>query len=94
LRKRELIAYVYKEIEAEAELDDGQRVAALTYVADYDHAQFAGGLSLEETLAVIRRSSGRSGANVEYVLSAHAELENLGIEDEALWRVCEGLKEG
>jgi glutathione-specific gamma-glutamylcyclotransferase len=91
LRERELITYVYREIEAPALLDDGRRVDVLTYVADHDNPQFAGALPQDEALAVIRRSRGKGGANVDYVLNTRAELSRLGIEDAELDAICERL---
>jgi glutathione-specific gamma-glutamylcyclotransferase len=91
LRERELPSYVYLEIETPALLDDGRRVNALTYVADHDNPQFAGALPEDEMLAIIRRSKGKSGLNVDYVLNTHAELRRLDIEDAELDAICERL---
>ncbi len=81
LREREMVSYVYREVMAETLLDDGRRVAALTYVADHENPQFAGALPEEEALEIIRRSFGKSGPNLDYVLNTRAELLRLEIED-------------
>ncbi len=91
LRERELVSYVYLEIEAPAVLDDGRHVIVLAYVADHANPQFAGVLPDEEALRVIRRSTGKSGPNVDYVLNTRAELLRLGIEDPELEALCEKL---
>ena len=91
LRERELVTYVYREIETPAALDDGRRVSALAYVADHENPQFAGVLPDDEALGVIRRSHGKSGPNVDYVLNTRAELHRLGIEDAELDAICARL---
>jgi len=91
LRARELVTHVYREIEAPAVLDNGERIVATTYVADVAHPQFAGEPSREETLRIVRRSQGKSGPNVDYVLNTRAELAKLGIDDEELDWLCERL---
>jgi cation transport protein ChaC len=92
LRERELVSYVYREIFASVTLADGARASALAYVADDENPQFAGAIPLEDTLRIIRRSRGRSGPNIDYVLNTHAELNRLGIEDEELAALCVALE--
>jgi len=45
----------------------------------------------DEALGVIRRSHGKSGPNVDYVLNTRAELHRLGIEDSELDAICARL---
>ena len=92
LRARELITNVYLETEVVAVLESGEPVRAKTYVADVVHSQYAGRLSLERTLEIVRRASGRNGSNAEYVLNTRAHLEMLGIDDPELDWLCERLR--
>jgi len=92
LRERELVSYVYREIFAPITLADGARASALAYVADDENPQFAGVIPLQDALRIIRRSHGRSGPNIDYVLNTQAELNRLGIEDEELAAVCVALE--
>ena len=91
LRERELITNVYLETEVLAVLESGEPVRAIAYVADVVHSQYAGRLSLERTLEIVRHSAGRNGANAEYVLNTHDHLKMLGIVDPELDWLCERL---
>lgn len=89
LRAREQITFVYREIMVRARLDDGRDVAALAYVADRGHSQYARYLSREDILRHVRQGVGQSGPNPDYVRSTYEHLNELGIEDEALgWIVA------
>ena len=83
LREREQATSVYLEVLRGVTLigHAEQRITALTYVVDRGHAQYAGKLSLEERLHLIRQGHGRSGATPDYGLSPVAELERLGCRD-------------
>ncbi len=81
LRERELPTNVYKERVLSVLLTDGRRVHAVAFVVDRGHAQYAGKLAADEAATVVARSHGRSGANVEYVVSVHAELKAMGLAD-------------
>ena len=65
-----------------------RRVEALTYVVDRGHPQYAGKLSLDQRLHLIRQGHGRSGPNRDYVLATVAELEALGCRDAGI--ACAG----
>ena len=77
LRERELVTTVY--FERRVRLDFG--AYALTYVADRGHAQYAGRLERGRLLELVRRSHGRAGANVDYVINTQAHLTAIGIHD-------------
>ena len=94
LREREQATSVYREVLRNVTLlgQPERRVEALTYVVDRGHPQYAGKLTLDQRLHLIRQGHGRSGANPEYVLSTVAELEHLGCRDEELHALAERLK--
>src|SRR5690606_13064547 len=50
LRAREQVTMVYREVLRPVRLENGETVAALTYVADPRHPQYAGRLSIEDQL--------------------------------------------
>lgn len=81
LRERELVTHVYRERVMPALLADGQRIAALAYIVDRSHPQYAGALSPDEAAAIIAVSSGKSGANPDYVVNTLAHLREMGIRD-------------
>ena len=91
LRAREQISMVYHEVVRPARLLSGETGGALVYVANQAHEQYAGGLDLEETLAIIRRSAGAMGPNVDYVTATLKRLQDMGIRDQALERVVAAL---
>ncbi len=94
LREREQATSVYLEVLRNVTLlgQPERRVEALTYVVDRGHAQYAGKLSLDERLHLIRQGHGRSGQNRDYVLATVAELEALGCRDPELHALAERLK--
>ena len=93
LDARELVTSVYRDVWRPVALADGRRVRALTYVVDEAHEQFAGPLSVEQQLAMIRAGVGISGRNVDYVINTATHLLQLGIEDKALMALARQLQE-
>ncbi|SMQ86277.1 cation transport protein ChaC [Devosia lucknowensis] len=91
LDARELVTSVYRDVWRPVTLSDGRRVMALTYVVDESHEQFAGQLSVEQQLAMIRAGVGISGRNVDYVLNTARHLVQLGIRDKALMALAHQL---
>jgi len=94
LREREQVTGVYIETWRQVDLLEGsaRRVRALAFGVDRGHAQYAGKLSLEEQLHLVRIGHGRSGANRDYVLSTVEALEALGIRDHDLHALAQSLK--
>ena len=91
LREREQVTSVYVEKRLSVRLEDGRAVRALAYVADWRHAQYAGRLSFEEVLALVRQGRGVSGANPDYVRSTHEHLLGMGVVDPLLERIAQAL---
>lgn len=96
LRAREQVNSVYREVMRPVLLgrDGGRQVRALVYVADRRHRQYAGRLTPDEQLRLIRQGQGHAGANTAYVLSTVAALEQHGIRDARLHRLAALLREG
>lgn len=84
LRERELISSAYLEKRLPVALVDGRHVEAVTYVVDPDHAQYCGGLGLDEQARIIARAHGDRGPNAEYLFNTAEHLAALGIADEEL----------
>ncbi len=84
LRAREQVTAVYLERTVLAHLPNGATVEALTYVADRDHAQYAGRLERERLLALVAHGVGVSGPNIDYVLNTEAHLRENGVTDPTL----------
>lgn len=90
LRAREQTTHVYREVTRSVWLENEarQRVAALTYVVDRSHVQYAGRLSLADQLRFVQQGHGRSGNNRDYVLSTVASIEQQGFRDAQLHRLA------
>lgn len=93
LRKRELVTHVYQERRRKVKLLDssGRQVSALCYLADRSHPQYAGALPVDLQASIVRRSRGRSGHNIEYVLNTIACLRDFRISDSRLERLLTRL---
>jgi glutathione-specific gamma-glutamylcyclotransferase len=86
LREREQVTSVYREVTRAVVLLGAPEagVRALCYVVDRAHAQYAGALTRERQLELVRQGHGRSGVNQDYVFATVKELEALGIRDATL----------
>jgi cation transport protein ChaC len=96
LRGREQVTQVYLETVRSITLLDTpeRRVEAVCYVVDRGHPQYAGALSLDQQLHLVRQGHGHSGANRDYVIETVAEIERQGCRDPHLHRLAERLKSG
>lgn len=96
LTGREQISGVYRECVRRVQLLDGTRRAApaVAYLVNRGHAQYAGALSREEQLALVRRSHGKSGPNADYVLATVGAMEELGFADPDLAWIAHHLRHG
>lgn len=89
LAERELITGIYRLGHRTVALEDGsgRHVSALCCLVERRHPQYAGRLPIAEQAAIVRSSRGRSGLDLDYVLSTHRHLRELGIRDRALDRI-------
>jgi cation transport protein ChaC len=94
LRERELVTNVYLERTLPVRLATGRTVAAICYVVDRQHVQYAGKLEEGQAAEIVRGASGKSGRNEDYVVSTVQHLEALGIRDHWMEAVARRLAEG
>jgi len=96
LRGREQVTSVYLETIRQIELEDKtrRRVRALCYIVDRSHMQYAGRLTLNESLHHVRQGHGKSGPNRDYVVETVRALEALGYRESDLHLLAEQLKPG
>jgi glutathione-specific gamma-glutamylcyclotransferase len=96
LRAREQVTSVYLETVRRIELEDEARrqVRALTYIVDRGHVQYAGRLSVAESVHYVRQGHGRSGNNRDYVVETVRALEALGYRETDLHLIAEQLSGG
>jgi len=64
-------------------------INALTYIAPKNNAAWLGPSTDEAIADQIRRSSGPSGSNTEYVLSLNEALRNEGINDQHIQTIAD-----
>src|SRR5277367_6435400 len=93
LRAREQVTSVYVETKRQIELEDKtrRRVRALCYIVDRSHVQYAGRLTLAESLRHVRQGHGKSGPNRDYVIETVRALESLGYREGELHLLAERL---
>ncbi|MFZ3309380.1 MAG: gamma-glutamylcyclotransferase [Xanthobacteraceae bacterium] len=96
LRGREQVTTVYLETMRQIELEDHARtrLRALCYIVDRSHVQYAGQLSLAESVHHVRQGHGKSGPNRNYVLETVTALEALGYRETDLHLIAAQLQGG
>ena len=67
-------------------------VRALVFTIDRQHAQYAGRLSVEACVSVVRAANGPSGPNSEYIVNTVRHLEEMDIHDAHLSAVSRAFK--
>ena len=92
LDAREQVTAVYLRRRVTIEIG-AERVAAITYVADRAHRQYAGKLALRRAAEIILGGHGVAGDNPEYLEHTVAHLDELGIADGPLHELL-GLVRG
>jgi cation transport protein ChaC len=83
LRRRENMTNTYDAVKKPVKLLDasGRTVSALCFLVNRHHPQYAGDLPLEMQAYLVRRSTGASGANIDYVINTVEHLRELGVHD-------------
>ncbi|MGB6662089.1 MAG: gamma-glutamylcyclotransferase [Xanthobacteraceae bacterium] len=93
LRAREQVTSVYVEATRQIELEDKtrRRVGALCYIVDRSHVQYAGRLTLAESLHHVRQGHGKARATPDSVIETVRALEALGYREGELHLLAERL---
>ncbi|HZV20450.1 MAG TPA: gamma-glutamylcyclotransferase [Hyphomicrobiales bacterium] len=96
LHRRENVRHTYIAVTEPVKLLDGSHrtVNALCFLADRRHPQYAGDLPIEVQAYLVRRSTGASGRNIDYVINTVEHLRELGVYDERLERLMTALGHG
>jgi cation transport protein ChaC len=66
---------------------DGTMVPAIAFTANLESRNYVGGLSIDETAAMIARACGHWGSCAEYLQQTITALEASGIDDPYLWEL-------
>ncbi|KKB07681.1 gamma-glutamylcyclotransferase [Devosia chinhatensis] len=91
LHAREMVTSVYRDAMRPVSLADGRRVSALAYLVDERHEQFAGLLSVDQQVEMVRTAHGSAGPNIDYVINTARHLEQLGIRDRSLMTLVRAI---
>jgi glutathione-specific gamma-glutamylcyclotransferase len=83
LDERELVSYAYRATYLPVKIPIGE-VSAYTFVADSNHPQYAGELSIERAAQIIIRARGRAGLNRDYLIETVRRMEAEGFAEERL----------
>jgi len=89
LRAREQVHGVYREMHVPVELiaNPHRQVLALAYIVERAHPNYAGQLPLALQANLIHGACGRSGANLDYLISTLRHLAEVGIRERELERI-------
>ncbi len=93
LQRRENVTNTYHATMRPVTLLDGSArgVNALCFIVDRRNSQYAGRIPLEAQAWLVRRSAGKSGANIDYVVNTMLHLRELGVHDPDLERLMSML---
>jgi len=94
LREREQGTGVYLERFSNVEINpgSGKIVSCLNFVVDRDHRQYAGRLTMNRQLEIVRNGVGQSGINREYVLNTVQHLRDTNVNDPDLYELSDLLE--
>ena len=89
LRRREQVTNVYYPVHrlVSLKLEKPEMARALCYMVNRRHRQYAGVLPLDVQAHLVRRSQGRSGRNIDYVVNTMRHLRECGVVDGRLERL-------
>lgn len=88
---REMVTPVYVPTHIRLDLADGRRVNAVTFTVDRAHPQYAGKLHPDTAIETVRRASGHSGHNTDYIRETVAQLKRMGVRDRFLEEVAAAI---
>ncbi len=94
LWRREMVTAVYKPKLLPVRADGGETLRACAFVVDRAHPQYCKGLDLAASAALIRRSAGERGPNIDYLANTVEHLETLGIVDRGLRQLLAAVRDG
>jgi glutathione-specific gamma-glutamylcyclotransferase len=88
---REMRRRIYRPRMLQARLPE-VTVRALAFVADPQHAEYSGHLTLEQTAERIANCRGARGPNLEYLVRTIEHLAELGVRDHYLLRLLDAAR--
>jgi glutathione-specific gamma-glutamylcyclotransferase len=93
LHRRENLLHAYNAITKTVKLLDGSHrtASALCFEVRRENPQYAGDLPLVKQVQIVRRSGGKMGPNIDYVVNTVEHLRALGVHDARLERLMAAL---
>ena len=91
LYDREMVTNVYVPTWASVDIEEVGLHQALIFAADQNHEQYAGALSAEAVVALIKAGHGKAGPCTEYVVNTYAHLRQMHIRDDTLADIVKSL---
>ena len=94
LHEREMGTNVYAPKFLNVRLIDGRTVKAYNFIVRRNHEQYTGKLGLEDAVELVRRGIGPKGTSLEYLESTLEHLDEMGIVEGPLHKICARAKAG
>ena len=93
LHKREMDTGTYAPKFLTIKLNSGRKVKAYHFLVRRDHKQYAGKLSFDDTVRLVRNGVGPKGTSIEYLENTIDHLKTMGIYEDQLQKICDSVKE-
>jgi glutathione-specific gamma-glutamylcyclotransferase len=89
--RREMVTGAYRPCWVTAHAASGRR-RAVTFLINHAHERYAGRLEDEAVVEAVAHACGPLGACADYLFTTTAHLEQLGIADRSLRRLCRAVR--
>ena len=92
LHERELDTNTYTPKFLTVKLNNGRKVKAYHFLVRREHEQYAGKLSFNETVELVRSGVGPKGTSIEYLGNTLDHLKSMGINEMMLQKIYDSAK--
>ena len=93
LHEREMDTGTYTPKFLSVKLNSGCKVKAYLFLVRQEHEQYAGKLSLNDTVKLVRNGVGPNGSSIEYLEKTLDHLRKMGIYEGQLQKIYDKVKE-
>jgi cation transport protein ChaC len=91
--RREMVTGAYRPTWVTARTVGGPPVPAITFAINREHERYAGQLGDDAIVTTLATACGPLGACADYLFNTTVHLDELGITDPALHRLCRAVRE-
>jgi glutathione-specific gamma-glutamylcyclotransferase len=93
LHDREMRHHTYEEVWCPVTLtSNSEKISALCYVMNRNHALYAGDLDLKEIVRLVLQGEGIMGRSIDYVLNTHEKMREIGIDDPYVTSIADSVR--